>query len=406
MHPSPRVQEYIKRFDTFMDEVREIEAALDTDRHGDHVEPRLDTAGRMDLGVWEARREVQRRAVAHDLYIPHQPESAGGAGFSRVEMHFVEEHVYRTAQLGIGLAALAWTEGPNPALAYVSDESRAQYLEPLNNAEITTAFANTERDVGTDVLAMQTHARRDGTDWIINGGKAWITNSHFADVYQVTAVTEPGAGTRSLSMFLVDKDTPGFQRGVDFATVLGDGLTGELHFDEVRVPKENVVGEIGQGFALAMSWINWRRLCRGGMCSGWGQWMIERAIKRAHERQSGGKPIADLQAVQHMIANMEADWYQARATSLIAQAELDQMGPFNIPLDRRAPRLIALVKLINDESFYRLADNAVQVHGAMGLLRGKPEEKMFRIARNLRIPAGTVEIQRNAIAQALLKPKK
>jgi alkylation response protein AidB-like acyl-CoA dehydrogenase len=142
------------------------------------------------------------------------------------------------------------------------------------------------------------------------------------------------------------------------------------------------------------------------MCSGWGQWLIERAIDRAQQRKSGGKPIGELQAVQHMIANMEADWYQARATSLIAQAELDEMGAFDIPLDRRAPRLIALVKLINDESFYRLCDNAVQVHGAMGLMRGKPEEKLFRIARNLRIPAGTVEVQRNAIAQALLKPKK
>lgn len=406
MHPSPRVTEYIARFDAFMDEVNAIEAAIDTSAHGDHIDPRLDTEGRMGSAVWEARREVQRRAAANDLYIPHQPESAGGAGFSRVEMHFVEEHVYKTAKLGIGLAALAWTEGPNPALAHVSDHAREQYLNPLNNGEITTAFANTEREVGTDVLAMHTHAKKDGTDWIINGGKAWITNSHFADFYQVTAVTEPGAGTRSLSMFLVDKDAPGFRRGEDFATILGDGLTGELHFENVRVPKENIVGEIGQGFALAMSWINWRRLCRGGMCSGWGSWLIDRAVNRAQERKSGGKPIAELQAVQHMIADMEADWYQARATSLIAQAELDEMGPFDIPLDRRAPRIIALVKLINDESFYRLCDNAVQVHGAMGLMRGKPEEKLFRIARNLRIPAGTVEIQRNAIAQALLKPKK
>jgi alkylation response protein AidB-like acyl-CoA dehydrogenase len=110
-----------------------------------------------------------------------------------------------------------------------------------------------------------------------------------------------------------------------------------------------------------------------------------------------------LQAVQHLLVNMDADLYQARATSLVAQAELDELGPFDIPLPRDAPRLISLVKLINDEAFYRVADHAVQVRGARGLMLGSPEEKLFRVARNLRIPAGTVQIQRNAIARGLLR---
>lgn len=269
--------------------------------------------------------------------------------------------------------------------------------------EITGAFANTEPTVGTDVLAMRTRARRDGTDWIISGHKAWITNSHFADVVQVVAVTEPGAGTRSLSMFLVDADAPGFRRGRDIPTMLGDGLTGELEFDGVRVPAANVVGEVGDGLALAMMWINWRRLCRGGMCAGWGAWLRQRAVHRARTRQSGGRPIAEHQAVQHLLAGMDTDVYSARATSLVAQAELDALGPYRLPLHRDAPRLISIVKLVNDEAFYRVADAAVQVHGAVGLLQGSPEEKLFRVARNLRIPAGTVEIQRNAIARGLLQ---
>jgi len=218
-------------------------------------------------------------------------------------------------------------------------------------------------------------------------------------------VTERGAGTRSLSMFLVDGKAPGVSRGRDLPTMMADGLTGTLEFTDVRVPAENVVGEIGDGFHLAMSWINWRRLCRGGMCAGWGEWLLERAVDYANKRHSGGKPIAAQQAVQHHLANMQADVYQARATSLVAQAELDAIDPYAKPMHPDAPRLISLVKVINDEAFFRVADTAVQIRGALGLVQGSPEEKLFRVARNLRIPAGTSEIQRNAIARGLLRSR-
>ncbi|MGQ0574986.1 MAG: acyl-CoA dehydrogenase family protein [Pseudonocardia sp.] len=400
---SERVTDYTDRFRRFLDEeVAPLEAALAARDVGTAAQPRLDGAGRMHPEVWQARREVQRRAGKVGLYAPHM---AAGGGFSRVEMHHVEEFVYRHAGLGLGLAALAWTEGPAPALEHCSPVAQERYVQPLVRGEITSAFANTEPDVGSDVLAMSTRARRDGTDWVLDGRKSWITNAHFADVVQVVAVTEPGAGTRSLSMFMVDADAPGFRRGRDIPTMLDDGLTGELDLDGVRVPAEHVVGEIGDGFALAMTWINWRRLCRGGMCAGWGAWLLDRALRYVQERRSGGRPIGELQAVQHLLADMDADVYAARATSLVAQAELDELGPYDIPLHRDAPRLISLVKVVNDEAFARVADNAVQVRGARGLLRGSPEEKLFRVARNLRIPAGTVQIQRNAIARGLLRER-
>jgi acyl-CoA dehydrogenase len=401
-----RVEDHATRFVAFLDgEVAGLESDLAAQGVGTAWQPALDDRGRMHPAVWEARREVQRRAAKAGLYSPHVSAEVGGGGFTRAEMQHVEEFVYRRAGLGLGLAALGWTEGPNPAIEHCSAEARRRYLEPLMAGEITAAFANTEISVGTDVLAMETHARRDGDDWILDGTKAWITNAHFADVIQVTAVTEPGAGSRSLSMFLVDADSPGFSRGRDIPTMLGDGLTGELHFSGVRVPAENVVGEVGDGFALAMAWINWRRLCRGGMCSGWGEWLLARALDRASSRTSGGRPIAELQAVQHMLAEMDADVFSARAASLLAQAELDELpgGAYGMPLHHDAPRLISLVKVINDEAFFRVADRAVQVHGGTGLLQGSPEEKLFRLARNLKIPAGTVEIQRNAITRGLLR---
>jgi acyl-CoA dehydrogenase len=399
-----RVSAYTERFRAFLDtEVAELERELAGQDAGTPAAPRFDGSGRMHPAVWEARREVQRRAGALGLYAPHTGAELGGGGFGRVEMHHVEEYVYRHAGLGLGLAALGWTEGPNPAVERCSPAMRERYLTPLVRGEITAAFCNTEPEVGSDVLAMSTRAVRDGGDWVITGSKGWITNAHFADVLQVVAVTEPGAGTRSLSMFLVDGDAPGVTRGPDVPTMLADGLTGTLEFAGVRVPAESVVGEVGDGFGLAMSWINWRRMCRGGMCAGWGGWLLERAVAYARRRQSGGRPIADQQAVQHLLAAMQADVYQARATSLVAQTELDRLGPFDLPLHPDAPALISLLKVINDEAFFRVADRAVQVRGAVGLIQNSPEEKLFRIARNLRIPAGTTEIQRNAIARGLLR---
>jgi len=170
----------------------------------------------------------------------------------------------------------------------------------------------------------------------------------------------------------------------------------------VRVSSRHVIGKVGEGFTHAMSSINWRRLDRGGMCTGWGQWLLDRAVAYAKKRRAGGKPIAQHQAVQHLLAQMDMDVYQARATSLLAQAQLDQLGAFDIPLHPDVPRLVSLLKAVNDAAFFRVADTAVQIHGAAGLLLGSPEEKLFRIARNLRIPAGTTEIQYNAIARGLL----
>jgi acyl-CoA dehydrogenase len=244
---------------------------------------------------------------------------------------------------------------------------------------------------------------RDGDGWRISGTKLWITNARFCDHALVTAVTEPGAGPRSLTLFLVEGDRPGFVRGPTRPTLIEDGVTGELTLDSVRVPDENRVGEIGQGLQLALTGINWRRLCRGGMCSGWMRLLIERAVRRTRERRAYGGALADLQVLRHMLADMHADWYSARATSLLAQDELDRLGAFDIPLSADAIRLVSVVKLVNDQAFMRVADRALQIHGAAGLAKGTIEERLFRLARNLRIPAGTDEIQRNQIARQLLR---
>ncbi|HTI33261.1 MAG TPA: acyl-CoA dehydrogenase [Miltoncostaea sp.] len=403
MEDTARMETLLARYEAFLDEVAGLDRALAGRGAGTPWQPALDEHGRMHSEVWEARREVQRRSAAAGLYTPHMPEEVGGLGLSRVECMRVEELVYRRAGLGLGLCTLAWTEGPSPNLAHLGPEGRERFLGPLMRGETSCAFANTEPDAGSDVLSMSTRAERDGDDWVITGRKAWITNAHFCDVAQVVAVTEPGAGSRSLTMFMVEADRDGFARGPDAPTIMDDGLTGELVLDGVRVPDANRIGEVGQGLQLALTWINWRRMCRGGMCAGWGAWLRDRAVARAKSRRSGGRPIGELQAVQHLLADLDADVYAARALSLEAQRELDALGPFAVPIAPEAIRLVSLIALVNDEAFFRVTDRAVQIHGATGLGRGTPEEKLFRVSRSLRIPAGTVEIQRNAIARALLR---
>src|SRR3954447_19408341 len=284
-----RVRELLTRYERFLaDAVAPLETELARQKVGTPWAPTLDAQGRMNPTVWEARREVQRLSVAAGLFAPHMPSKVGGLGLTRVETMRVEEFIYRRAGLGLGLATLAWTEGPSPNLVHLSDIGRRRFLEPLMRAEITCAFANTEPGAGSDVLSMTTLAERDGDGWVITGTKGWITNAYFCDVAQVVAVTDPGAGSRSLTMFMVEADRDGFRRGADYPTMLDDGLTGQLVLDGVRVPDENRIGEVGQGLALALTWINWRRMCRGGMCAGWGRWLLDRAVAPARSPHSRG----------------------------------------------------------------------------------------------------------------------
>jgi acyl-CoA dehydrogenase len=384
-------------------EVAHLEASLTqalTRRQGPR--PELNSDGSISQLVWDARREVQRRSAARGFYALHLPTEIGGGGFTRAEMFEIEELVYSYGA-GLAPACLAWTEGPSPMLIYATPDQQHRFTAPLIRADLTTTFANTEPSAGSDVLAIQTTARRAGTDWVINGRKAWITNAAFCDLAIVIAVTDVAAGSRSLTAFFVEADRPGFKRGPVLQTIMDDGLTGTLELDDVRVPDENRLGEIGGGLALAMTWINWRRMCRGGMCAGWSELLIHRAVVYAQSRNAFGGPLAEQQAVQHLLAEMELDRHSARALSAALQAELDRLDPYAIPLADEAKGIMSMIKLANDQAFYRIADRAVQLHGASGLQRNSLEEKLFRVARNLRIPAGADEIQRNQIARHLLR---
>jgi acyl-CoA dehydrogenase len=384
-------------------EVRPREEAL-AHRLGDS-RGYLDVDGRLHPELWEARREIMRAAGKAGVYSLHLPKAIGGGGLGRHDMIFAEEKVYRYG-VGLNPAMLAWSEGATPRLIWCGAHQREEFVDPLVRGLATSLHGVTEPQAGSNFFDFTTSARktRKGT-WKLSGHKAFITNAFEADIAQVLCVTDPGKGRRSFTYFqfrTAEHRGKAFRTGRLFQTMWDDGITGEFVLDDLELTDDHVIGERGQGFEIAMSSINWTRMRRGGMCSGWGQFLIERTIERLNGRVVGGKPLAANQGLQWMVADMYADWFSARATSLAIAAEIDDPGPWwTMPRPKEEIRKICLVKLLNDESFHRIADRAVQLHGGAGMLKDNPVNKIALIARNLRVPGGSDEVQRTTIAQTL-----
>ena len=240
---------------------------------------------------------------------------------------------------------------------------------------------------------------------MLSGAKAYITNAFDADVAQVLAITDEGAGRRSFSYFMFDTRDylgKGYRIGRVYQTMFGDGYTGEIFFDDMVLPDSAVIGEPGQGFDIAVMSFNYTRMRRAGMCSGWSKYLLERSLERVQSRHIGDRPLGANQGIQWMISDMYLDWLQTRSLSLEVARSIDNPGPwYQLPRPKDEIRRICALKVSNDESFYRVADRALQVHGGFGVMRNNPINKLFQIARNLRIPGGTDEVQRTTIAETL-----
>lgn len=385
-------------------EVRPREQALahrlDDSRHY------LAEDGLLHPELWEARREIMRAAAGAGIYACHLPERIGGLGLGRHEMVFVEEKIYGYG-VGLNPALLAWADGATPRLIFCSDAQRERFVDPLVRGEATSLHGVTEPHAGSNFFDFTTRAERraDGS-WALNGHKAFITNVFEADIAQVLCVTEPGAGKRSFTYFQFEtapaKAAGTMRLGKTFQTMWGDGLTGEFVLDDLILTDENIIGEVGDGFDIAMSSINWTRMRRGGMCSGWGKYLVDLTVERVKSRIVGGKPLGSNQGIQWLIADMWNDWFTTRAMSLAVTWEVDNPGPWwKTKRSKEEVRKICALKLQNDEAFHRIADRAVQIHGGSGMMRDSAVNKLFLIARNLRVPGGSDEVQRSTIAQTL-----
>lgn len=376
------------------------------DEHANHVGgplSYLDDRGRMTEEAHELQAEIRRRAGKAGLYALHMPESVGGGGLSSLDHFYVQEEIFRYGTghgSGLTRSMMAWTEGPSPMLLHLNEAQRKEWLTPLIEGRETACIGITEPEAGSDISNIQTTAVKDGDGWVLNGHKQYITNAVFVDTAQIIAKTDQGEGIDGMAMFLVDTDNLGFEVGSMNLNLMMDGITADLKLTDCRVDGNQIVGEIGQGLPLALSWINWRRVCRPGMCVGMGRYLLDRMLTRATKRRAFGEPIGQNQAVQWPIVETATELQATRNMAIRMLAEIDDrtsLEQLNQPSD--VLRRMCMLKYYPENQLFDWSDRAIQVLGGLGLMRDGGVERVFRVARNLRIPAGTTEIQKRTIAK-------
>jgi butyryl-CoA dehydrogenase len=279
-----------------------------------------------------------------------------------------------------------------------SDEQKGKYLESMAFGEKIGCFAMTEPAAGSDATALETRATRDGEDYVLNGCKTWATNGEIADVFLVFAITDPGAGAKGMSAFIVEKGTPGFKLGYREKTLGLRGLTcNTLYFDDCRLPAANLLGQEGEGFKIAMKALDFSRLSLAAICLGGAQAALEAGVQYATEREQFGGLLAMKQAIQNFIADTAAEIEALRYLVYHTAWLADTGEPYT--------RAASIAKLIGSEIAMRAASKMLQVHGGFGYMKEYAVERMYRDFRALQIAEGTSEIQRFVIARDIFKEK-
>jgi acyl-CoA dehydrogenase len=381
----------LNSLDEFID--REV-APLEDDLETEIGNPRL---GRRPNGqpteeVLEAVEEVRRKSGDAGFYGMLMPEEVGGQDVSTVTWYVAKRHV---ASKGRGLAehVLKGPEGPNPLLLYAEGEQVERYLEPVVRGEKSTAFAQTEPDVGSDSPAMRTRAERDGDEWIINGRKQWITNAAFCDFALVLARTTPMEEVdrryEGITCFIVESDE--FELGSVNNAIGLEGWQAEIILDDVTVSESRVLGPVDGAFRDAMSLLTMGRLELGAEAVGYSQYLLEQSKEYAQDREAFGQPIGRFQQVSSMYARGRAKTYVADAGGLRCA--------WNIEQGTDVVEDVSIFHWFATNAFWQIADDAVQIHGANGLSEDNPFVDHLNLARVLRIVEGTDEIQLNTIAK-------
>ena len=286
--------------------------------------------------------------------------------------------------------------GAGPISFSGTEEQRRRYLPRVASGELVAAFALTEPEAGSDVSAIATTARRDGASYVLDGRKTFISMAPDADLYVVFAKTDPAAGNKGISAFIVEKGTPGFDPGHRMA-LLAPHPIGEPVFDACRVPAANRIGDENAGFKVAMATLDFFRTTVGACAVGFARRALDEAIAYAKRRRMFGKPIAEFQAIQLKLAAMATELEAARLLVYRAAITRDRA------LKPRATLESSQAKLFATEAAQRIIDHAVQIHGGAGVTRGVEVERLYREIRALRIYEGTSEIQHLVIAGQLLR---
>jgi acyl-CoA dehydrogenase len=284
--------------------------------------------------------------------------------------------------------------GSGAVSLYGTEAQKASLLPRVVSGEAITAFALSEPDAGSDVAAITTTARRDGDSYVLDGVKAWISNGGIADVYTVFARTGEAPGAKGLSAFLVEADTPGLHIAERIETIAPHPL-GTIAFENCRVPADALIGTAGDGFKIAMATLDVFRTTVGAAALGFARRAFDETLARVTSRDLFGAPLADLQLVQGKLAEMALE-IDAAALLVYRAAWTKDTGA------ARVTREAAMAKLYATEAAQRVADAAVQLHGALGVTSGHPVERLYREVRALRIYEGASEVQHVIIARQAL----
>ncbi len=343
----------------------------------------------------EFPHEIIREAAELGLLGVPYPESVGGTGLDSLAYAITIEELSR-ASGSVGIIVSAHTSlGCNPLYVAGTPEQQERYLRPLASGQKIGAYGLTEPGAGSDSRGTRTRARRDGDEWVIDGSKRFITNAGVASTYIVTAVTDREESSGKISAFIVPSDAPGFSVGrMEDKMGLHASNTGELLFDECRIPAENLLGEEGAGDKLFLKTLDGGRIGIGAMALGLAQAAYEAASAYAKEREQFGRPIAAFQGVGFMIADMATQIDAARLLVYRAAWLKDQGRPYSTEA--------AMAKLYASEVSQRVTNDAVQVHGGYGYVSEYKVERYLRDAKLTEIGEGTSQIQRMVIARNLL----
>jgi alkylation response protein AidB-like acyl-CoA dehydrogenase len=353
----------------------------------------VEQSGQLDMGVV---RQIQAKAIEAGLYAANIPEEHGGAGLDTVSWLLYEKELGKTSY------ALHWTAVARPSniLCAGTDEQREKYLQPCVAGEKWDCLAMTEPEAGSDLRGMRATAVRSGGDWILNGTKHFISHADIADFvicFMATGEEETPRGSKKLiTAFFVDKGTPGFSVSDGYRNVSHRGYTNAvLNFDNCRIPDRQVLGEVHQGFQVANTWLGATRLQVGATCLGRAERALDASIAFAAQRQQFGQPIGKFQGVSFKLADMATELRAAELMILDAGWRYDNAQASDADM--------AMAKLKATEMLAMVADEAIQIHGGMGLMEELPLERIWRDARIERIWEGTSEIQRHIISRSLLR---
>ena len=340
--------------------------------------------------------DVYDALVRADLHATHIPEEYGGAGADSIATCIVIEEVARACAASSLIPAVNKL-ATVPLLLAASDELKQEVLPAVASGAAMASYALSEREAGSDTAAMRTRAVRDGDSWVLNGTKCWITGAGVATYYTVMAKTDPDAGARGVSAFVVHKDDPGFSVGTKERKLgIKGSPTCEIHFDNCRIPFGRIIGEPGTGLKTALRTLDHTRLTIGAQAVGIAQGAIDAALAYVKERRQFGKAVAEFQGVQFMLADMAMHTESARQLIYVAASKAERGEP-------DLTFISAAAKCLASDVAMSVTTDAVQLFGGYGYTKDFPVERMMRDAKITQIYEGTNQIQRVVMARQLLK---